>query len=66
MSMSTQVALSRCGPSLKRVGVPNKLASKCGAKQNLDNWKYLRCAQWRWEMDSTSLLAQTGQQLKGL
>ena len=47
-------------------GVPDKLASKCCSKQNPNIWKYLRSAQWHWEVDSVNLLAKTGQQLKDL
>jgi hypothetical protein len=41
-------------------GVPDKIVSKCGSKPNPLLWKYIRSAQWRWEMNSADLLAKTG------
>ena len=48
-----------CWTILKN-GVPEKIASKCGSKPNPLLWKYVRSAQWRWEMNSADLLAKTG------
>ena len=46
--------------TILKAGVPDKIASKCGSKQNPLLWKYIRSAQWRWEMNSADLLAKTG------
>ena len=46
--------------TILKAGVPDKIASKCGSKPNPLLWKYIRSAQWRWEMNSADLLAKTG------
>ena len=40
--------------------MPDKIASKCRSKPNPLLWKYIRSAQWRWEMNSADLLAKMG------
>ena len=44
--------------TILKAGVPDKIASKCGSKTNPLLWKYIRSAQWRWEMNSADLLAK--------
>ena len=46
--------------TILKAGVPDKIASKCRSKPNPLLWKYIRSAQWRWEMNSADLLAKTG------
>ena len=46
--------------AILKAGVPDKIASKCGSKPNPLLWKYIRSAQWCWEMNSADLLAKTG------